>query len=111
MEPIFQETGYRKSVPITCYSERQQTKILLLHDAAVGDFVIHSGVIREIRRIYPNAYISLLVKSKVAQLAELCPYFDEVILNNGHFSYYNFNDMFEWYTKLAAILLQRKFDI
>lgn len=111
MEPIFQETGYRQKKQITCYSEHYKTKILILHDAAAGDFIIHSGVIREIRRIFPYAYITLLVKSNVIALAELCPYVDEVIVNKGYFSYQNFNDMFEGYTKLATILLQRRFDI
>ena len=111
MEPIFRKSGYRNQSQITCYLERRQTKIMILHDAPAGDFIINSGVIREIRRIYPDAYISLLVKSHVAVLAEFCPYVDEIILNEGKFVHGNFNDMFEDYIELASTLLKRNFDI
>lgn len=111
LEPIFAAEGYRQVEKITAYTARNQTKILILHDAAVGDFVIHTGLIREIRRIYPAAYITLLVKEKVIQLAELCPYVDEIIVNRGHFSYLNFGVMLEEYIKLAEKFLPRRFDI
>lgn len=111
LEPIFAAEGYRQVEKITAYNARNQTKILILHDAAVGDFVIHTGLIREIRRIYPAAYITLLVKEKVIQLAELCPYVDEIIVNRGHFSYLNFGVMLEEYIKLAEKFLPRRFDI
>lgn len=51
------------------------------------------------------------MKSNVIELAELCPYVDEVIVNKGHFSYSSFENMFEWYMELAALLLKKKFDI
>lgn len=111
MEPKFHDAGYRQQPQITCYSKKYQTKILILHDSGAGDFVINSGVIREIRRIYPDAYVTLLVKSNAIELAELCPYVDEVIENKGHFSYSSFYHMFEYYIEFAEVLLQRKFDI
>ena len=112
IEPIFQENNYRQNQSqITCYLERRQTRILILHDAGAGDFIISSGVIREIRRIYPDAYIVLLVKSHISVLAELCPYVNEIILNEGNFSYSNFDVMFEYYITLASLLLKKKFDI
>ena len=111
MEPIFQETGYRQQQRNTCYSAKRQTNILILQDAVAGDFVIHSGVIREIRRIYSDAYITLIVKPNVIELAELCPYVDEIILNTGRFSYGSFEKMFYWYIEFSATLLQRQFDI
>ncbi|MBR6014409.1 MAG: glycosyltransferase family 9 protein [Selenomonadaceae bacterium] len=111
MEPIFRESGYRRQSQITCYLERHKTKILILHDAGAGDFIISSGVIREIRRIYPDAYIVLLVKSHISVLAEFCPYVDEIILNEGKFSYSNFHEMFEDYIELASSFLKRNFDV
>ena len=111
MESIFDKAGYRDSPKINCYSARRQTKILILQDAGAGDFVIISGAIREIRRLYPNAYITLVVKQNAIQLAELCPYVDEVILNNGKFSYSKFSEMFSWYVKFSESLLKRRYDI
>ena len=111
IEPKFIEAGYRQSEKLNIYSARRQTKILILHDAGVGDFVIHTGLLREIRRLYPNAYIALSVKPNVLQLAELCPYVDEIILNKGHFSYSNFTELFDNYIKLAEKFLENRFDI
>lgn len=111
MEPKFEAAGYRQTPKVTAYSERRQTKILLIQDAGAGDFVIHTGLIREIRRIYPKAYIALIVKPQAFQLAELCPYVDEVIINRGKFIYVNFSEIFIDYVKFAEKLLSYKFDI
>ena len=111
MEPKFEAAGYRQAPKVTAYSVRRQTKILIIHDAVVGDFVIHTGLIREIRRVYPGAYIVLVVKQSAFQLAELCPYVDEVIMNRGKLSYARFGELFIDYIKLAEKLLPYKFDI
>lgn len=111
IEPKFIEAGYRQTSKVTAYTARRQTKILILHDAGAGDFVINTGFLREIRRLYPNAYIALCVKSNVIQLAELCPYVDEVIFNEGKFTYADFYEMFNDYIKLAEKFLATKFDI
>ena len=110
-EPKFAAAGYRQAPKVNAYSARSQTKILILHDAVVGDFVIHTGLIREIRRVYPVAYIVLVVKQNAFQLAELCPYVDEVIINRGKLSYARFGELFLDYVKLAEKLLPYKFDI
>lgn len=104
-EQKFDAAGYRQPPKVNAYSARRQTKILILHDAVVGDFVIHTGLIREIRRVYPSAYIVLVVKQSAFQLAELCPYVDEVIINRGKLSYARFNELFTDYIKLAEKLL------
>ena len=41
-----------------------------------------SPAIREIRRIYPKAYITLLASHPYVALAETCPYVDEIIFRN-----------------------------
>ena len=84
---------------------------MIIHDAVAGDFVINTGLIREIRRVYPSACIVLVVKPNAFQLAELCPYVDEVIINRGKLSYARFNELFTDYIKLAEKLLPYKFDI
>lgn len=52
--------------------------ILLIHDAAVGDFVSTTAAIREIRGVYPTAHITLMVTPMAMNLAEHCPYVDEI---------------------------------
>ena len=74
MEPAFRQAGLRKSQPGTV-----QSILVLLFDA-VGDTVLTTGFIRELRRAYPQAYISVMVRPTVADLWEYCPYINERIL-------------------------------
>ena len=76
MEPVFKKAGYRE--PKT---SADGCNILITHDSGTGDFITHSGVIREIRRLYPTAHITLVVVPSGFQFAECCPYVDEVIRN------------------------------
>lgn len=69
-----------------------------------------TGVIREIRRLYPTANIRLVVCSKVYVLAETCPYVDEIILN-PHSFIIDFVKMFEWDMNFARQLLAERVDI
>ena len=68
MEPIFERAGYRST-----QVGGSKTHILILHEAAAGDFVTMSGAIREIRRIYSLAHITLVVDRCAESLAECCP--------------------------------------
>lgn len=57
-----------------------KSRILILRDDAAGDFVLFSPVLREVRRIYPEAEITLVTSPRNHALAELCPYVDHVVL-------------------------------
>lgn len=74
MEPAFRQAGMRQAV-----TGAVQTILVLLFDA-VGDTVLTSGFMRELRRAYPDAYIAVLVRPGVAELWEYCPYINERIL-------------------------------
>ena len=74
MEGKFAAAGYR-----TAPKAGDKINVLILHDAGIGDFVLQSGAIREIRRLYPAAHITLVVNSGSMILAESCPYVDEII--------------------------------
>ena len=74
MEGKFKAAGYREPPKIG-----EKLNVLIIHDAGIGDFVLMSGAIREIRRLYPAANITLVVNSGSLILAENCPYVDEVI--------------------------------
>lgn len=78
MEPYFDRAGYRNK---SSHKSKNKAKnnILIIHDAGVGDFVLMSSVIREIRRIYPKSHISLMVNRFAKDMAECCPYVDEVV--------------------------------
>ncbi len=55
-------------------------EILLLRLDRIGDFILGIPAYRALRQAYPNDRISVIVPSNVAELAEACPYFDEVFL-------------------------------
>lgn len=105
MEPKFIEAGYRAT------PARTGGNILIIHDAGVGDFILQSGAIREIRRLYPDAHITLVVVANSVALAEFCPYVDEVIVNPKQYLRGDFVGMYRQNVELARILLQTKFDV
>ena len=111
MEQKFFEAGYRysKNFPRT---PSEQQNILIIHDAAAGDFILCSPAIRAIRKIYPDAKITLVVYTKANNLSECCPYIDEVIVNNSKpANWRSFPKMFQWNLELAEYLLTERFDI
>lgn len=71
LEPVFRENGWRQPVG-------ENPAILLMHSEANGDLVMSSGLIREIRKNYPQSFITLMVPDYCMELAEKCPYTDEV---------------------------------
>ena len=80
MEPIFQANGFRREPPLGA-----QPRILVLRDDAAGDFVLSSAFQRELRRIYPQAHITLFGSVRNREMAACCPYIDNVIINTMTF--------------------------
>ncbi len=104
MEPYFINAGYRKS------NIKGNENILIIHDAGIGDFILMSAVIREIRQIYPTAHITLLTNKIASSLAELCPYVDKV----GVVAYPEEKNVLDFYKNMIEVvrnLLIRKIDI
>lgn len=58
---------------------RRSRKILIVRLDEIGDVVLTSPLLREIRRNVPEGWITLVVKPEVLNLVELCPYVDEVL--------------------------------
>lgn len=77
------ETFMRNLEPIYTdnYEKRKDkvSRILVIHGGGVGDFVLFSAALREIRRIYEGAYITLLICPSAFDLAEKCPYVNAVM--------------------------------
>jgi len=53
--------------------------ILLVRLDVIGDFVLNTPLLRELRRAFPSAKITAVVNEGVLNLCETCPYVDEVI--------------------------------
>ena len=75
MELKFTELGFRDKV----HTEGTVENILIVRCDVIGDFVLNSAAIRELRMNYPKAHITLVVQKKIYNLAELCPYVNEVL--------------------------------
>jgi len=57
--------------------------ILIVKLDEIGDFVLVTPFLRELRRQAPQARITLVVKPAVLNLAETCPYVDRVLVYDG----------------------------
>lgn len=53
-------------------------RILVVRLDEIGDMVLMSPFLRELRRNYPEAEITLVVKTAVYNLVELCPYVNHI---------------------------------
>lgn len=73
MDGVFTECGFR-----ALRGSQSAPEILVVRNDAAGDFVLFTGLLREIRRIYKNAHITLLASEKNKELAQCCPYIDNI---------------------------------
>lgn len=106
MEPIFEQAGYRDPI---AKGKPHDNNILLIHDAAVGDFVSTTAAIREIRSVYPTAHITLMVTPMAMNLAEICPYVDEVF--PFAMPWGNLPSTYQRNVEHAKFLLNRRIDV
>ena len=56
--------------------------VLVVKTDEIGDFVLATAFLRELRLMFANARITLVVNRAVSNLAELCPYVNEIITYN-----------------------------
>lgn len=54
-------------------------RVLIIRPDEIGDVILTTPFLRELRRNLPDARITLLVKPAIRNLVELCPYVDEVL--------------------------------
>ncbi|MBQ6975102.1 MAG: glycosyltransferase family 9 protein [Selenomonadaceae bacterium] len=104
MEAKFSAAGYRTPPKIG-----EKINVLIIHDAGIGDFILMSAAIREIRRLYPAAHITILVNGGSVNLAECCPHVNEVIpLENVST---NFMEIFQACARMSQKVLRCRQDI
>lgn len=97
MEPVFKEVGMRQE-----QDPKRQQHILVVRDDAAGDFVLFSPFLRELRRIYPTAHITLFVSDRNEQLARCCPYVDNIIVKDFDREYGTIWELFPMLARHAA---------
>ncbi|MBR4152872.1 MAG: glycosyltransferase family 9 protein [Selenomonadaceae bacterium] len=72
-EAAFKRAGYREKVPATVEN------ILIVRLDVIGDMILTSGFIREVKANFPKARITLICSSLTFPLVELCPYVNEIL--------------------------------
>ena len=77
VEEAFRSEGFRETTP------QAVENILIVRLDAIGDFILTSSMIREVRKNFPKARITLAVSKLVYPVAELCPYVNEVLIFDG----------------------------
>ena len=105
MEPAFQQEGYRNPL------DGALKRILIVRLDEIGDNVLTSAFLRELRRNFPNAVIDLLVKPVVYPIMELCPYIDHAIQIANFPKDNSFGIMALWIREVCeAVLWPNKYD-
>jgi ADP-heptose:LPS heptosyltransferase len=77
LEPIFVACMRRNSDQSGISKAR---KILVVQPDLIGDLLLLSPFLRELRRFFPQSWISLVVEPNAFNLVEHCPYVDEIFL-------------------------------
>lgn len=97
MEPVFKALGFREEK-----GPGDRQNILVVRDDAAGDFVLFSPFLRELRRIYPKAHITLFCSDRNEELAKCCPYIDSMVVKDLEREVGPFWEMFPLVAKLAV---------
>ena len=66
-----------------CAADKGQSRILVVRLDEIGDMVLMSPFLRELRRNCHHAHITLVVSPVVYNLVEYCPYVDHVVCAPG----------------------------
>ncbi|MBQ3726469.1 MAG: glycosyltransferase family 9 protein [Selenomonadaceae bacterium] len=72
-EEEFRRQGYREEI------SSGVENILIVRLDAIGDMILMSGFLREVRKNFPHARITLVCSPLVRPIVELCPYVNEVL--------------------------------
>lgn len=76
-ELVFRLLGRRADAPANLLPEVRNVLIVRLDE--IGDVILTTPLLRELRRNLPNAHITLVVAPHVAGLIQHCPYVNEVL--------------------------------
>ncbi len=90
------------------FDPRTIRSILLTRLDGLGDMVLFSSFVREVRMLWPEAHITLVVDDRFVSLVEHCPHVDEVIGFDERGSKYN--RLFTGPRRAYALARKRLFD-
>ncbi len=76
-------------------------KILIISLNAIGDNVLYSAFVRELRRCYPQSYIVMVVTPLVYPLMEHCPYVNK-LLSLSYVPFETFTDYFPRFVEFCS---------
>lgn len=76
-KPFFYKMGKRKAMPT--FNRSNMKRVLVIRRDEIGDAVMNTPFLRELRHNLPDAEITLLVKPVAYNLMQLCPYVNEVL--------------------------------
>jgi glycogen(starch) synthase len=111
--PIFYETFFRLAGRRPKRPKRNALdprKILIIQLADIGDVVLSSAFLSELRRHWPKAWVGLVVQPSMVNLVEKCPHVDEIIpFRWRSFKEWGnaFSGHFRWWSQ-AILLTARK---
>ncbi len=81
-------------------------KILIIKHGALGDLILSTGAMNEIKKRWPTAHFTLLTTSPFVKMMHQCPVFDEILVDDRP----TFN-MLNWYRVCKDILADGDFDL
>lgn len=104
-------------VAIRAYKRKNTSKydknnFVLFRLDEIGDVVLTTPFLRELKKNYPEAKITLIVKPQVYNLVELCPYVDEILTFKrieGRFKF--FHNIYKAYKFAKKYLRGEEFDL
>ena len=101
-EMTFKQAGYREEIPAGVKN------ILVVRLDEFGDVILTSGFLRELRKNFPRARITLVVKPSARQLVEFCPYVNEILTFDQNSLDRNFSAMLKTITEFCREKFWRK---
>ncbi len=109
-EPLFWLMGRRRAAQPALTDTR---RILVVRLDQIGDFILTTPFLRELKKSAPLARITLVVKPELAEMAASCPYADDVLTFDWHIA----RRSEDWRRRLRALyfcaahLWPRRFDL
>ncbi len=61
------------------FNDNSPESILVIRLDGIGDLVLTTPFLRELRRNYPKSHITLIIRPETKNLFEFCPYCDEIL--------------------------------
>lgn len=110
-EPLFSLLGFRPRNRGLLLPQAKRVLVVRLDE--IGDVIMMSPFLRELRRNLPSAWITLVVKPQIYNLVELCPYVNDVLTYDGRANGYFSKMQLHWRALSLGFnnLWRKRFDL